>query len=223
MRYWWDSVRTFSYWRYALLSGEAAVKFFSVLGVLFLIVELADTFQIYTRDKHSKFGLIVLVAMSVGFVLITRRPVSRVRYKVPKKDLTFEVKIGDVLDEPGEVVVSSNTTFDTDMRDGLISTNSLQGQVATQFFSRQTSEIDRQLEASLANEEYKENEERPGKKKEYALGDVARITAHGKNFYFVAMSFMNADGTAYSNAKMLDEALEGFGGMWHERQNLGTW
>lgn len=110
--------------------------------------------------------------------------------------------------EPGEIIISSNTTFDTDMSTGLIATSSLQGQVATLYFNAQTVEIDRQIEASLENEAFTINNKRPGKQKEYHLGTVARVSAHGKNFYFVAMSYMNADRTAYSDVKMMDEALE---------------
>lgn len=208
MRYWWDAVRTLSYWRYALFSGEAAAKFFGALGVLYLLVDVADAFKVYTKDKYSHFGLIFLLVPAVLFVLFTRRPVSRVTYKVPKKDYMYEVKIGDLFRETGEIIISSNTTFDTDMSSGLIATNSLQGQVATQFFNGQTVEIDRQLEVSLSREPFTINEERPGKKKEYPLGTVARVTSHGKNFYFIAMSHMNADGTAYSDIRMMDEALE---------------
>lgn len=208
MRYWWDAIRTISYWRYALFSGEAAAKFFGTLGVLYLLVDVADAFKVYTKDQYSGFGIFFLLVPAVVFVLFTRRPVSRVSYKVPKKDYSYEVKIGDLFKESGEIIISSNTTFDTDMSTGLIATSSLQGQVATQFFNAQTAEIDRQLSASLEREPYELNEERPGKKKQYPLGTVARVTAHGKNFYFVAMSHMNADGTAYSDVRMMDEALE---------------
>lgn len=208
MRYWLDAIKTLSYWRYALFSGEAIAKFLSAIGVLYLLVDVADAFKVYTKDKYSHYGLFFLVIPAIIFVMFTRRPVSRVTYKVPKKDYSFEVKIGDLFKEPGEVIISSNTTFDTDMSTGLIATSSLQGQVATRFFNGQTVEIDRQIEASLARETFIINEDRPGKKKQYPLGTVARVSAHGKNFYFVAMSHMNADGTAYSDVRMMDEALE---------------
>ncbi|TDR95474.1 macro domain-containing protein [Enterovirga rhinocerotis] len=208
MRYWWDAVRTFSYWRYALFSGEAIAKLFGALGVLYLLVDIADAFKVYTKDKHSQYGLILMLVPALLFVLFTRRPVSRVRYKVPKKDFTYEVKIGDLFKQPGEIVISSSTTFDTDMSSGLISTASLQGQVATLFFNGQTVEIDRQIEASLARDQYEINEERPGKKKQYPLGTVARVSAHGRNFYFVAMSHMNPNGTAYSDPRMMEQALQ---------------
>jgi hypothetical protein len=208
MKYFLDSVTSLSYWRYALFSGEAIGKFFAVLGILYLCVDIADAFNIYKKDQHSYYGLIILVGLSVAFVLSTRRPVSRVSYKIPKKDFELEVKIGDLFAETGETIISSSSTFDTDMSNGLISPNSLQGQVAFQYFNGQTAEIDRQIEASLKNENFIINEERPGKKKQYPIGTVARVNSHGKNFYFVAMSHMDKNGNAYSDARILDEALE---------------
>lgn len=208
MKYFFDSVTSISYWKYALFSTEALGKFFAVLGILYTCVDIADAFNIYKKDQYSYYGLIILVALSIAFVISTRRPVSRVTYKVPKKDFEFEVKIGDIFAADGETIISSSSTFDTDMSCGLISPNSLQGQVATRYFNGQTVEIDRQIDASLNNERYVINEKRPGKKKEYPIGSVARVHSHGKNFYFVAMSHMDENGNAYSDVRILDEALE---------------
>lgn len=221
MKYWWESVRTLAYWRYALFSGEALAKFFSTLGVLYLLINLADTFKIYEKGEYSNYGIFFLIALSVIFVIFTRRPVSRVSYKVPKKDYSFEVKIGDIFNESGEIIISSSTTFDTDMSSGLISTGSLQGQLATRFFNGQTAEIDRQLEEALSRENYVESIDKPGKRKQYPLGTVARVSAHGKNFYFVAMSHINSNGTAYSSTRMLDEALEGLWSSMARKAELG--
>ena len=207
MRHWWDTVKSSSYWRYAIFSREAAGKFFGALGVLYLLIELADSFKVYTKDKYSRFGLVFVVIPAFLFVVFTRRPISRISYKVPKKDYIFEVKIGDIFKQPGALIISSSTTFDTDMASGLISTNSLQGQVATQFFNGQTNEIDQQINMSLASENFSFNNERPRKKKDYALGTVAHVSSHGRDFYFVAMSYMNPQGNAYSNVRMMDEAL----------------
>ncbi|SNT49679.1 hypothetical protein SAMN05216374_4228 [Tardiphaga sp. OK246] len=208
MKYFFESVRTFSYWKYALFSGEAVAKFFSVIGLLYLCVNIADLFNIYKKDQYSQYGFIIFIFLGLAFVLATRRPVSRVAYKVPKKDLTVEVKIGDIFKATGETIISSNSTFDTDMSNGLIARNSLQGQLAIQCFDGQTTEIDRQIEQSLRNEKFTVNDTRPGKKNEYPIGTVARVNAHGKNFYLVAMSHMNENGTAYSSPRILDEALE---------------
>ncbi len=206
--FYFRSVITWSYWRYALFSGEAIGKFLAALGALSLCIEIADDFKIYTKDKYSSYGILFLVGISSFYVLSSRRPLSKVSYKVPKKDIRFDVIIGDIFKVNGQIIISSNSTFDTDMQSGLISRNSLQGQLAIQYFEGQTTEIDRQIDKSLENDRFMENIARPGKKREYPIGTVARVTGHGKNFYLVAMSHMNSNKTAYSDVKILDEALE---------------
>ncbi|MFI5444297.1 macro domain-containing protein [Polaromonas sp. UC242_47] len=208
MRYFFESIRTRAYWRYALFSGEAIGKFFAVVGILYLCVDLADAFNIYKKDQYSYYGLIILVVLALMYVLSTRRPLSRVSYKIPQKDFAVEVLIGDLFKIPGEVIISTSSTFDTDMSSGLIAVTSLQGQLATNYFNGQTTEIDRQIEVSLSREQFTINDKRPGKKKEYPIGTVARVSAHSKNFYLVAMSHMDENGNASSDLKMIDEALE---------------
>ncbi|MFJ2677524.1 macro domain-containing protein [Pseudomonas sivasensis] len=208
MRYFFESIRTRAYWRYALFSGEAIGKFFAVVGILYLCVDLADAFNIYKKDQHSYYGLIFLVVLALLYVLSTRRPLSRVSYKIPQKDFAVEVMIGDLFKIPGEVIISTSSTFDTDMSSGLIAVTSLQGQLATNYFNGQTTEIDRQIEVSLSGEQFTINDRRPGKKQEYPIGTVARVSAHSKNFYLVAMSHMDETGNASSDLKMIDEALD---------------
>lgn len=211
MRYFFESIRTRAYWRYALFSGEAIGKFFAVVGILYLCVDLADAFNIYKKDQHSYYGLIILVLLALLYVLSTRRPLSRVSYKIPQKDFAVEVMIGDLFKIPGEVIISTSSTFDTDMSSGLIAVKSLQGQLATNYFNGQTTEIDRQIEVSLSGEHFTINDRRPGKKKEYPIGTVARVSSHSKNFYLVSMSHMDETGNASSDLKMIDEAL---GKLW---------
>lgn len=208
MKYFFESIRTWAYWRYAVFSGEAIGKFFAVVGVLYLCVDLADAFNIYKKDRHSYYGLIILVFLALAYVLSTRRPISRVCYKIPQRDFAVEVLIGDLFKIPGEVVISTSSTFDTDMSSGLIAVTSLQGQLATNYFNGQTTEIDRQIEQSLSRDQFTVNDKRPGKKKQYPIGTVARVSAHSKNFYLVAMSHMDESGNASSDLKMVDEALE---------------
>jgi hypothetical protein len=208
VKYFFESIRTWAYWRYAVFSGEAIGKFFAVVGVLYLCVDLADAFSIYKKDRHSYYGLIILVFLALAYVLSTRRPISRVCYKIPQRDFAVEVLIGDLFKIPGEVVISTSSTFDTDMSSGLIAVTSLQGQLATNYFNGQTTEIDRQIEQSLSRDQFTVNDKRPGKKKQYPIGTVARVSAHSKNFYLVAMSHMDESGNASSDLKMIDEALE---------------
>jgi hypothetical protein len=215
MAYFLDSIKTFSYWRYALFSSEALARILAAIGSLYLFIELLDTFKIYQKDKYHSYGIFLIIAAAIVYVLLTRRPIRRIRYKVPKKDIAFEVVIGDLFKMPGEIIISSSSTFDTDIASGLIAVDSLQGQFALQVFNGQTDQIDNQIEASLSDEKFTINNERPGKKKQYPIGTVARVDNGGRNYYLLAMSHMQESRNAYSTPQILDEALQG---LW---RNMG--
>lgn len=171
-------------------------------------MEILDFLGIYTKDQYSRYAIIPMLLLAVGYVVLTRRPITRVSYKLPNKDYLIEVRIGDVFDGSNDVIVSTNTTFDTNMANGLIATDSLQGQVATRFFQSNTDDIDQQLQQELANVPAEERADAPGKKLEYPVGTVARIRSHGRIFYFVAMAQLSADGTASSSLRNVEDALE---------------
>lgn len=218
LRYFFSSVRTLSYWKYALLSPSAIARILAAAGALYLFIEMLDFFKVYTRDQYSAYAFIFIIAASVAYVLFTRRPVARITYKIPKRDFSYEIRIGDLLESPENIVISTSTTFDTDMATGLISPNSLQGQFALRFFQGNTTEIDRQISQELKDTPFTENPHAPGKTATYPIGTVAKVNSHGRTFYFVAMSEMNAQGNAYSSVRMIDDALDS---LWDFIANRG--
>lgn len=212
MRYFLHSIRTFSFWRYALFSGEAFAKLLAVMGALYLFVEIMDFLSIYKQDQYGKFAIIPMIAFSVLFVVATRRPVSKVSYRAAGKDYRIEVKIADLFAEQADLVISTSTTFDTDIASGLIASDSLQGQLAAKLFGSNTAEIDRQLDEALKGVKFKDRPNAPGKKREYPIGTVAPVKLPGRTFYFVAMSRLNDQGNAKSTLREIEEALES---LWH--------
>lgn len=208
MRYTLNSIKTWSFWRYALVSNAAIAKIFATLGVLYLFLEIIDFFGIYTKDQFSKFSIIPMFVLAIFYVVLTRRPITKISYKLPSKDYLIEVQIGDIFEGSNDVVISTATTFDTEMANGLIATDSLQGQVATKFFNSNTVEIDKQLEETLKNLDSKTRSDAPGKKKEFPIGTVAPIRSHGRTFYFVAMSRLSKNGTAGTSLREVEDALE---------------
>lgn len=209
MKYFFSSIKTVSYWRYALFSGAGLGKLLAVTGSIYLLLEMLDFFSMYTRDKYSSYSFFVVLIFAAVVTVISRRPVSRVSYRIPKKDFGYEVYIGDLLSSNAtNIVISTNTTFDTDMASGLINPDSLQGKFTTKFFAGNTIELDRQINLSLAGIPYQDYLVGKGKKHRYPVGTVAKISTHGKTFYLCAMAELNNEGTARSTPKMIDEALE---------------
>ena len=207
MKYFFKSLLTFSFWRYALLSGEAFAKIFAIVGMQYAIMDMADFFSVYTKDKYSRYAIIGMLLVAIIWVVARRRPITRFGYKIPGKDFAVEVRIGDLFDGTNDVIVSTNTTFDTDMASGLIDTDSIQGQVATRFFNANTTEIDRQLNLDLANSQGVQRDDAPGKPLEYPIGTVARVKSHNRTFYFVAMSRLSAQGNASATPRQIEDAL----------------
>jgi Domain of unknown function (DUF6430) len=221
VRYFLTSIWTYSYWRYALFSKAALRIILSAVGAEYLVINLLDTFGIYAKTQYTKYQIVFVLLFAVIFGLTQRLPVKRVRYKVPKRDISFEVRVGDILDAQGEIVISSNTTFDTDMSSGLIHKDSMQGQFALKIFSGNTLEIDKQLEESLAGLAYEEISRTRGKSRRYPMGTIAKVHTHGKNFYFVAMSHMNEYGNAETTLDDIDTALKSLWRYMSEQGELG--
>lgn len=207
MKYFLKSIATYSFWRYALLSAEALAKLLATVGALYLFMEILDFLGIYTKDRYSSYAILPMIACAIVYVVVTRRPITRVSYKVPGRDYVVEVRIGDIFAGTNDVVISTNTTFDTSMANGLIATDSLQGQVATRFFQSNTDEIDKQLQADLSKATGTPRADAPGKNVEYPIGTVARVKGHGRTFYFLAMSRLNAQGTAGTSIREVEDAL----------------
>lgn len=218
MSYLFKSFATLSFWKYALFSKEGLATLFACVGLLYAFIEMMDFFGLYTKDNYSKYSIIPIFIVSIIYVIFTRRPISKFVYKIPKKDYALEVKICDLFSEAGDIVISSSTTFDTDLSNGLISPESLQGQFALQVFNGNTAEIDTQLDAALQDIAFSERSNAPGKTREYPIGTVAKVKSHGKTFYFVAMSRLNDHGTAKSTVRDIEDALTG---LWEFASNQG--
>jgi hypothetical protein len=59
------------------------------IGAPYLVLEILDFFSIFTKDKHSLGSLGALLV--ILYALYTRRPVTRVQYKLPYRDVRVEV------------------------------------------------------------------------------------------------------------------------------------
>src|SRR5262249_26708602 len=133
-QYVFDSIRTYSYWRYAVFSPTALSRVLTFVGALYLFIEMLDFFGIYRKDQYAGYAFLLVLGVAFLTAIVTRAPITRTVYKIPGKDLLIEVRIDDLFSVPGQTVVSMNTTFETNTSGGLISLNSLQAQFSTKYF-----------------------------------------------------------------------------------------
>lgn len=210
LHYFWHSVRTWAYWKYALFSSHSRATFFSSLGGIWLLLEMLNFFHLIDQSDIPPYGILWAIGLSILIVIFTRRPVSKICYKIPHKDITIEVVIGDLFSMEGQKIISTNNTFDTDMGSGLIAANSLQGQFANKYFPGNVTELDQKIEEALNGIDFSSVENPLKKDKRYDIGTVAKIISGKEKFYLLAMAELNANGTADSGGlPNIRRALEG--------------
>lgn len=207
MKYFIDSITSIAYWKYVLFSRQGIHSALAIFGALYLFVQALDFFKIYNEDEYSSWAFLFILAISIFISIITRRPTSSISVNLPNLDSCVEVRIGNIFEAEGAVMISTNTNFESDVAGGKIAPTSLQGQFTGRYYTGNQNElietIDKQLE---------------GKKAPFPMGTTIPVTTHGKTFYFTAMSNLNDSGNAYTTPQELGEALKG---LWGYVKNTG--
>lgn len=216
MKYWVDSVLTWAFWRHIFFSSwKPYLRFLEWVGGLFIAAQIIDFFDLYPDLIRQPYVLAAMLIVAAVAGIAARFPVRKVTYRVPGKDYFIDVQIGNILDAPNGIVVSTNSSFETNPK--IIAPDSLQGQFVARYFQGDTAELDRLIKEGLSHQAAGG----PGEKRKYALGTVAKIPADGKFFYLLAMADLNEHGNAQLDERALDEVLEGLWRGLREQGELG--
>ncbi len=129
-----------------------------------------------------------------------RRPIKTISIEFPKRDFSIEVRIADLFDASGAIMISTNTKFEADVSGGKIAIDSLQGQFTARYFTGNQNELIKKINDGLRNI----NGSTP-----FPMGTTIPITTHGKTFYFTAMSDLNEQGNAFTTLANVNQALDG--------------
>lgn len=209
MNYHLRSFKTRSYWAYALWSVDSLKTFVAVVAGIWTFVDILDSFKAFDKSVLSMYWLIPLVLLGVAAVIFTRRPINKISYKYPGQDLTIEVCIGDIFSVPGQKIISTNTTFDTDTATGIIALHSLQGQFTEKYYSGQLPKLDAELTEGLRGVAHTQIQKQSGKTDRYDFGTTVKLKLADQFFYWFAMADLNVNNTATTNLKSVSKALEG--------------
>jgi hypothetical protein len=185
--------------------------FVSAFGVLWLIVEPVSLFFPNTF-KWGWTGYVALVLVSGFAALYRARPRNAVSRSLPPTDVTIAIRVGDVLDQVGNVVVGANDTFDTQFEDDVISRASVQGQLLERVFCDERGELDRQIQTSIATVDGSQDHNKDfGKRVRYPIGTVAVVRSADSRYFLPAFTRMSATLPAHvsSTIEDLEIALAG--------------
>lgn len=209
MNYYLRSFGTKSYWAYALLSIDSIKTFIAVVGGIWALVDIISSYHLINKENLPFYSIFLLSFFGLIIVIITRRPVKRITYKFPGQDLIIEVCIGNLFDISGQKIISTNTTFDTDIANGIISKNSLQGQFTEKYYSQDLQKLNRELDEGLISFPSTTIQKEAGKTKRYEFGTTVKLKFGDQLFYWFAMSDLNYNNNAKTTLKNVHQALDG--------------
>lgn len=208
-KYFFNTVSSKSYWQYVLLSKEGLGSVFAIFGSFALIIESLDFFKLYTRDEYGPLTFWYILTVSIFFSFLWRRPIQSITIKSSTQDLNVEVKIADLFEVSGAVMISTNTQFESDVAGGKIAVDSLQGQFTAKFFTGNQTELINKIREGLS---------KLGGSSPYPMGTVVPISTHGKTFYFTAMACLNEQGNASTT---VDDVKAALNGLWKHIREAG--
>ena len=209
MRNFINTITSKAYWQFVLFSRTGAESVFSIFGGIYLVVEILDFFKVYTRDEYGSWAFLVFLVIAIIGSILLRPPKKSVSVMMPGGDCSIEVRVGDIFDVSGAIMVSSNTNFEADVASGNIAPDSLQGQFTSKYFIGNQDDLIQQIHNRTA-----ELENGPP----YPIGTTIPITTHGKTFYFTAMANLNEQGNASTTREYVKDALAG---LWKHVREAG--
>ena len=196
-----------------LLTRKTLSVFFSVLGAMGLMIHITSylSTQADTFLKGNMTMFLVVLSIAVVCTVFHRRPDVEIKEQIGGIDTFIKIKVGNVMEANESCVVSTNTTFDTDMANNLISVDSLQGQFTERYYDLHCAQLDADIVRALQNvtdiEDLSGQEARKGKTKKYPLGTVAKVRAKDRTFYLLSIADMGQSGNAECDFRMISDAL----------------
>ena len=209
MNYFLDTILSKAYWQYVLFSRAGAESVLAIFGLFYLLVESLDFFNVYTRDQYASYAFLIFMVLSVLGSILLRRPIKSISIPIPKHDFCIEVRIADLFDVSGAIMISTNTIFESDVAGGKIAPDSLQGQFTARYFTGNQNDLLNQIDEGLSQIDGSTP---------FPMGTTVPITTHGKTFYFTAMAELNEQGNASTTPGNVKLALDG---LWKHTRESG--
>lgn len=178
-------------------------------GAIWLGTEIISFFDEDAGSFLSKQGWwFSAIGLLIAYFL--SRPKRAFHYQLKNRDVTVEIHIADAFEVSGDLVVPTNTTFDTDLDGRIPKARSIQGEFTRRYYDSEVSHLDLDIAEALAKEDYR-YEEPPektrGKTRRYPIGTVIQLEQSKRLFYLVANTHINNAGVASTTTEDLRASL----------------
>ena len=209
---------------YAAFLRSFSFKIFGALvlqafGVLLLVTEICLTvFPEFVPQVREYWWIFLLFGAAVG--LWRAWPRFVVQFEITGTDASIAIRVGDLFEQDGAIVVPAPTSFETAINDGTIDVKSVQGQYTNQFCDS-FENLNQQIEMALEGIEFTERDvaDKPfGSRKKYPVGTIAPVMCREKKAYFVAIATLNAHRIASAT---LNDLLDALPALWENIRTRG--
>ena len=168
--------------------------FVSIFGLVWLFVEPGGLFlpEWLNWGWWGYFGLVFFSLLCAIVLNFPRRSVSR---SLSSPDSIVEIKVGDLFDESGHLVIGTNDIFDTELGE-IIDPLSVQGQFLTQIYLGDQKRLDADIDAALEDIKAireKDTGKSKGKLWRYPIGTTLVLTSPDRRYFLNAYGYMSND------------------------------
>ena len=189
-------------------------SFISNFGFLWLLIEPGALFFPEKLD-FGWAGYFWLALFALGTAFIQRFPRRKVCRALSSPDSEIEIKIGNLFDQSGHLIIGFNDVFDTELGE-IIKPSSVQGQFLQRIYGSDRSRIDAHIDYALQAYNHLRTEETNkglGKTWRYPIGTTIALGSHDKRYFLTAYGYMNNDMSVQSNADFIWQSLRN---LWQE-------
>jgi hypothetical protein len=184
------------------------VTFASIFGLIWLFLEPAGLFLPEWLNWGWR-GYIGLTFFSLLLAIALNLPRRSVCRSLSSPDSTIEIKIGNLFDEPGHLVIGTNDVFDTESGE-VIKPSSVQGQFLMRVYHGDHQRLDAEIDAALGSlkvERKRETGKQKGKSWRYPIGTTIVLGLPDKRYFLNAYGYMENDLRVKSTADDIWQSL----------------
>ncbi|NJL20009.1 MAG: hypothetical protein HC895_02985 [Leptolyngbyaceae cyanobacterium SM1_3_5] len=190
------------------------ITFASIFGFIWLFLEPAGLFlPQWLNWGWWGYGGLVLISLLVAIALSL--PQLSMARSLSAADCTIAIKVGDLFDEPGHLVIGANDVFDTELGE-VIKPSSVQGQLLTRLYHGDRQRLDQEIEMALEPlkaEKKREPNKRKGKAWRYPIGTTLALGTPDRRYFLNAYGYMTNDLRVKSTA---DDIWRSLSCLWEQ-------
>lgn len=183
--------------------------------IIEILSHFFNPFAEWSRGNLAMFIIIVILGLLIGgirFILRCNKMLS-VSANLEKTDISIEIRVGDIFKLQGDLIIATNTTFDT----ARLSAESLLGQCCENYYD-ETDHFNHDLEKALKNERGSLIQNIGERENRYEFGTVVKISPKQQIIYLLAIDELNEEGGASSSLESVRQSLTN---LWRYIGNRG--